>query len=133
MTLFMIWILNLVLTALNVFAVGKTWAKAKAAGGWTRFSVWMVAIQSASILSLGCLLLAKSGMSVLLPPSIAKSALALSLTGWILFAHPFLLLTGLGMFTESLVGAVRGKGIAPWMVVAFNAYATWNNWSRVLG
>ena len=132
MTLFLIWILNLALTALNSIAVGKTWAKAKAAGGWTRFSVWMTAVQSASILSLGCLLLATSGTPFLLPASIAKSASALALAGWVLFAHPVLLLTGFGMFTESLVGAVRGKGIASWSVVAFNAYAIWNNWSRVL-
>ena len=132
MTLFLIWIFNLALTALNVFAVGKTWAKAKATGGWARFSVWMVAIQSASILSLGCLLLATSGMPHLLPASISKSASALALMGWVLFLHPVLLLTGFGMFMESLVWAVRGKGIASWTVVAFNSYVIWHNWSRAL-
>jgi hypothetical protein len=132
MTLSLIWILNLVLTALNLFAVGKTWAKAAATGGWSRFSVWMTAVQSATILSLGCLFLATSGMPVLFSASINKSAVALALASWVLFVHPVLLLTGFGMFTESLVAAVRGKGIASWTVVAFNAYVTWHNWSRAL-
>jgi hypothetical protein len=132
MTLFLIWILNLALTALNLFAVGKTWAKATATGGWSRFSVWMTAVQSASILSLGCLLLATSAMPMLFSASISNSAVALALAAWVLFVHPVLLLTGFGMFTESLVAAVRGKGIASWTVVAFNAYVTWHNWSRAL-
>lgn len=46
--------------------------------------------------------------------------------------HPVLLLSGFGMFTESLVAAVRGKGIVSWAVVAFNAYVTLHNWSRAL-
>lgn len=39
--------LNLVISFLNAWGVGKTWPETKAAGGWGHFMNWMAAIMSA--------------------------------------------------------------------------------------
>ena len=132
MTIVLIWILNLVLVPLNALGVGAVWAKAKATGGWTRFSAWMTAIQATSFASLGCFLLIMGGLRFFLSEPLIKGTVELALLGWVLIAHPFLLLSGLMMTVDSYLGAIKDRRILSWSVAGFNSLATASNIYRAI-
>src|SRR4051794_33821260 len=104
----LVWLPNLAVSPWNAYAVGKSWAEARAAGGWPRLLCWAGAVMSASGFSwcyLILLALAAYHFGVI---SQGQAAVALDL-GYVLLI-PGIPLSGLVITLDSWARAFRRGG-----------------------
>jgi hypothetical protein len=121
----LVWLLNLGISIWNAYAVGKSWAEAKAVGGWPRIMCWAGAVMSASGFSWCYLFLLALGayyFEVLDPEQIA---VAMQL-GYILLI-PGILLSGLLITLDSWARAFRRGGFLNYGMAIYNTYAQIHN------
>ncbi|HYT91226.1 MAG TPA: hypothetical protein VEL76_21105 [Gemmataceae bacterium] len=121
----LVWLLNLGISIWNAYAVGKSWAEAKAAGGWPRVLCWSGAVMSASGFSwcyLFLLALAAYQFEFL---DAAQVGVAINL-GYLLLI-PGILLSGLVITLDSWARAFRQGGFLNYGAAVYNTYAQVHN------
>jgi hypothetical protein len=121
----LVWLLNLGISFWNAYAVGKSWAEAKAVGGWPRVMCWAGAVMSASGFTWCYLLLLALGAYHFEAISQDQLAGALSL-GYVLLI-PGILLSGLVITLDSWARAFRQGGFLNYGVAIYNTYAQVHN------
>jgi hypothetical protein len=123
--IYLILLLNLVVSWANCFYSGRIWNDARAVGGWARLLTWCSATQAAigfsSVIgvAIGYALYATGH----LPPHVAKGALSI----WYLTIIVPALGTGLIITIQSWVEAYRERSLLNMGVAAYNTYAQVSN------
>lgn len=127
---FLILLLNFVISTWNAFAVGNAWVETKHNGGWPRFMVWMGATMSA----LGftwcyLILLVIAAMAFgYLDETAAEAGLYLGY----LIVIPGILFSGFMIMIDSWARAYRQKTIANVGVAGYNTFANiYNTYNAV--
>jgi hypothetical protein len=121
----LVWLLNFGISIWNAYAVGKSWAEAKAAGGWPRVMCWAGAVMSASGFTWCYLILLGLGAAHFEFISQDQLLVALNL-GYILLI-PGILLSGLVIMLDSWARAFRQGGFLNYGVAIYNTYAQIHN------
>jgi len=119
--IFLILLLNLVISFWNAYAVGKAWVETKHSGGWPRFMAWMGAAMSALGFTWCYLVIATVVVIILnwLTPEEAEVMLNL---GYILVI-PGVLFSGLMITLDSWANAYRRRTVASAGVAGYNTFA----------
>lgn len=127
-----IWVLNLLISFWNAYAVGKAWVETKHAGGWPRFMAWMGAIMSASGFS-WCYLIFLALVAGSLGWIGTREMEALLSLGYIVIV-PGVLFAGLMITIDSWARAYRERTIANTAVAGYNTFAQmYNTYNAVSG
>jgi len=121
----LMWLLNFGISIWNAYAVGKSWAEAKAVGGWQRIMCWSGAVMSASGFSWCYLILLGAIGAHFEFIDEAQLAVALNL-GYILLI-PGILLSGLMIALDSWARAFRQGGFLNYGAAIYNTYAQIHN------
>lgn len=117
--------LNLAVSWLNCWSVGRSWYEAKALGGWPRLLTWCAATQAAVGFS-SVIGFAAGGvlhLAGLLPANVAHGAVSL----WYLLVIVPALSTGLVILVESWRTAMRTRSWSDMGVAGYNTIAMANN------
>ncbi len=126
----LVWLLNVALSAWNAYAVGKSWAEARAVGGWPRVMCWAGAVMSASGFSWCYLILLALVAYQFDYLDQEQFNVALNL-GYLLLI-PGILLAGLVITLDSWARAFRRGGFLNYGIAVYNTYAQIHNTYRAI-
>jgi hypothetical protein len=121
----LVWLLNFGISIWNAYAVGKSWAEARAAGGWPRIMCWSGAVMSASGFSWCYLLLL--GLIGYKLEWIDPTQLGVAFNLGYILLIPGILLSGLMITLDSWGRAFRQGGFLNYGVAIYNTYAQIHN------
>ena len=128
--LLLLW--NFLISWLNCWFVGKTWAESKVAGGWCRFVTWSAAVMGAcgfvwcNLLVIGFLASTHVGLLPLKYQLTDKYLELLFDMGYALVIFP-ILGSGLAIWADSLKQAIKNKDGLSIGVAAYNTFAMAHN------
>lgn len=118
-------ILNVVISFINAWSVGRSWADSKAVGGWARVVTWSAAVMSACgftwVYLVILALVARSGHW--LPQRYVDGMLDL---GYVVIILP-VLGSGLAIWIDSLTTAWRQRSLGSGAIAAYNTFAMAHN------
>ena len=121
----LVWLLNFGISIWNAYAVGKSWAEARAAGGWPRVLCWAGAVMSASGFTWCYLILLALGGYYF--EFIGQEQLIVALNLGYVLLIPGILLSGLVIMLDSWARAFRQGGFLNYGVAIYNTYAQIHN------
>ncbi|MDB5194357.1 MAG: hypothetical protein JWN50_371 [Parcubacteria group bacterium] len=118
-------LLNFAISWFNAYSIGRSWADAKAVGGWPRFMTWCGGIMSASGFTWCYLIIMalSAGALGFLPPKYVKAALEL---GYVIIILP-VLGSGLAIWMDSITTAWRERDAMSIGVAGWNTFAQVHN------
>ena len=121
----LMWLLNFGISIWNAYAVGKSWAEAKAAGGWPRVMCWSGAVMSASGFT-WCYLILLGWIGYQFD-FITPEQLGVAFNLGYILLIPGILLSGLMITLDSWARAFRQGGFMNYGVAIYNTYAQIHN------
>jgi hypothetical protein len=123
--IFIIWMLNLVISIWNAYATGKVWVEAEHAGGGYRFMAWMGYLMASLGFSWNIFILV--GMFLMSSGKITPEQAELFFQIGYVILVPGFLFSGYAIMFQSWANAYRNHSVKNMAVAAYNTYANVHN------